>query len=172
VHLSELLSSPPEHLQRALRAFENTSLTVSVQVPKPATGTEAEQRHPPRAKVVLQQPNHKLKPAEIADLIRSYQGGSSIKGLGRTYRIHEQTVRAHLERAGLALRPQRVLSEQQTIEIVALYAEGQSMRELAAQYNVSYASVRNYLLGAGVELRPAVRPKCQAAAGSECDFST
>lgn len=109
------------------------------------------------------QANHKLQLGEITALIDSYRGGTSIKALGRQFKLHEQTVRAHLERAGVELRPQQVLSECQVEEIIQLYRAGASLRQLGLQYDVASNSVRNYLLRAGVQLREARRLPRQAS---------
>lgn len=83
--------------------------------------------------------------------------GTSIKALGRQFGLHEQTVRAHLERAAVQLRPQQVLTASQVDEIAELYLADASLRQLGLQYGVANNSIRNYLLRAGVELRDARR---------------
>jgi lambda repressor-like predicted transcriptional regulator len=89
--------------------------------------------------------------------VKSYRAGTSIKALSRQFELHEQTVRAHLERASVELRPQRVLTIDQVAEIAELYRGGASLRQLGLQYDVANNSIRNYLLRAGVPLRAARR---------------
>ncbi|HST47729.1 hypothetical protein [Jatrophihabitans sp.] len=98
-------------------------------------------------------------------MVKSYRSGASIKALGRQFELHEQTVRAHLEHAGVELRPQQVLTASQVVEIVELYQAGASLRQLGLQYNVANNSIRNYLLRVGMELRPARRLPRHIAAG-------
>jgi len=90
-------------------------------------------------------------------LVKSYRAGIAIKALSRQFGLHEQTVRAHLERAAVELRPQQVLTAAQAAEIAELYRAGVSLRQLGLQYNVADNSIRNYLLRANVELRAARR---------------
>jgi lambda repressor-like predicted transcriptional regulator len=89
--------------------------------------------------------------------VECYRSGASIKALGRQVGLHEQTVRAHLERAAVELRPQQVLTAPQVAEIAELYRAGASLRQLGLQYNVANNSIRNYLLRAGEPLRAARR---------------
>jgi lambda repressor-like predicted transcriptional regulator len=142
VHLRELLSNVTPLLQRALTASEAPL----------SHAHRAEARRPTQFR-----PNHKLRPAEIATLVKSYRAGTSIKALSRQFQLHVQTVRAHLERAAVELRPQQVLTPGQVDEITELYRAGASLRELGLHYNVANNSIRNYLLRAGVQLRPTRR---------------
>ncbi len=104
-------------------------------------------------------PNHKLQSSEIQTLVRSYQNGTAIKALSRQFQLHEQTVRAHIDRAGVQLRPQRVLTDAQVADLAKAYRAGAPIRQLAAAYNVSYGSIRNHLLRAGVTFaRPSEDP--------------
>jgi hypothetical protein len=63
-------------------------------------------------------------------LAERYRSGTSIKALGRQFDLHEQTVRAHLERADVKLRPQQVLNQIEVEEISELYLAGVSLRQL------------------------------------------
>jgi len=99
--------------------------------------------------------------------VKSYRTGTSIKALGRRFGLHEQTVRAHLERAGAELRPQLVLTADQVEEIAECYRAGASLRQLGLQYHVANNSIRNYLLRVGVELRPARRLPQRVAMGEQ-----
>jgi lambda repressor-like predicted transcriptional regulator len=150
VHLRELLSNSAPLLERTLQASEARPLKV---------------RRAEDQRRVRFQPNHKLQPAEITALVKSYRLGTSIKALGRQYDLHEQTVRAHLERAAVELRPQQVLTADQVAEIVELYRAGATLRQLGVQCGVATGSIRNYLLRAGVELRPARRQPRQITGG-------
>lgn len=94
-----------------------------------------------------------LQPAELAELIAGYQSGTSIEALGRQFDLHEQNFRAHLVRADVQLRPQKMLTPDQITEIVAVYQGGASLRELATVRGVSESSIHNCLLGTGVKLR-------------------
>lgn len=82
--------------------------------------------------------------------------------------LHRETVRAHLRRQGVTLRPQRVLTDSQEIEAVRLYVEETwSLAEVAARLGVGQTAVRNVLVrcgeaGAGAAGTPDLR--CQALA--------
>jgi lambda repressor-like predicted transcriptional regulator len=148
VHLSEQLSHFAKPLQRALTAVEKHRRTPSVRIPEPRP---------------VVRPNTKLRSEQLKALVAAYESGVSIRKLGRQYRAHEQTIRAHLERAGVEIRPLRMADADLVAEIVRLYESGSSLRQISKQSGVTYGSVRNYLLRAGVELRPAVRLKGQPA---------
>jgi hypothetical protein len=151
VHLSEQLSHFTIPLERALVAVEKHRLIPSVRIIEPRAAYR---------------PNTKLRPEQLETLVAAYESGVSIKQLGRQYRAHEQTIRAHLERGGVEIRPLRMADDELVAETVRLYKSGSSLRQISKASGVTYGSVRNYLLRAGVELRPAVRQKGQAALGS------
>ncbi len=65
--------------------------------------------------------NRKLSPAEVAQLVDAYQAGTSQAELSRRFDLHEQTVRAHLRRQRVSLRPLRALTEAQEVEVMRLY---------------------------------------------------
>lgn len=91
VHLREVLSSPLP-LWRDL--LEVTERILPITLNPDESGVK-----------VLRQPNRKLQPGEIAELVTSYKARATIRSLGKQYVLHEQTVRAHLRRQGVEPRP-------------------------------------------------------------------
>lgn len=91
VHLREVLSSPLPPWRDLVEVTESVQQTTM-------------NRDEPGVKV-LRQPNRKLQPGEIAELVASYVAGASMRSLGKQYGMHEQTVRAHLRRQTVELRP-------------------------------------------------------------------
>jgi DNA-binding CsgD family transcriptional regulator len=166
VRLREHLSNLPKHLKQALVSLEKDGLSASARVPRQdSDGHTAEPAHQ-NVRVRLDRPNHKLKGDEIQTLVESYLQGTAISQLALQFNLHEQTVRAHLVRAEVQIRPHRAVSREQLPEIVRLYESGLSLRQISMKLSLKYGSVRNYLLRAGVELRPAARPERQAASDS------
>ncbi|MCW2539794.1 MAG: helix-turn-helix domain containing protein [Frankiales bacterium] len=159
VHLREHLSHFPKHLQRALAAVEMTGLPMNQSRLTPskrdAIGGRVLEGSAPST---TYRPNTKLQPAQISALIEGYEEGVSMEQLGRYFGVHAHTVRHHLGRAEVVLRPRRAADERQIEGIVQLYRTGLSLRQVSAQAGLSYGSVRNYLLRAAVALRPPVRP--------------
>jgi len=113
-------------------------------------------------RLALQQSNTILTADQVTDLVGLYRAGSSLTALSRQFDIHEQTVRAHLCRQGVTIRPQHVFTTGQSEQVVAGYIAGKSLRTLAREFDVSTGSIRNYVLRAGVALRPPVRPSRHA----------
>lgn len=60
-------------------------------------------------------------------------------------------------RAGVALRPQKVLTADQAAEAIEMYLAGATLKQLGPKFGVGHNTIRNYLLRAGVELRTAKR---------------
>jgi hypothetical protein len=116
-------------------------------MPRPDDRDEPAPRNRP---VGLKQPNHKLQPAEVDALVAAYETGTAIDGLARDFTLYHQTVRYHLKRRGVAIRPQAVLTPEQAEQVVAAYGAGQSLRQLATEFDTTYSSIRNCLLRAGV----------------------
>ena len=100
--------------------------------------------------------NRKLSPAEVVELVDAYQAGVSQAELTRGFGVHEQTVRAHLRRQGMKLRPLRALAEEQEGVAVRLYVEEMwSLAELAVRFKVGQTAIRNVLVRRGAERRAA-----------------
>jgi DNA-binding CsgD family transcriptional regulator len=99
----------------------------------------------------------------VSELVQLYEAGATLAALSRQFDIHEQTVREHLRRRDVTIRPQQVLTAERADQVVTGYLAGKSLRTLAREFDLSVSGVRNYVLRAGVTLRPAVRPKGQAA---------
>jgi transposase-like protein len=102
--------------------------------------------------------NRKLSPAEVTELVESYNAGATQVELSRRFGLHQQIVQRHLLKQGVRLRPVRVLTDEQEIEAVRLYTEKTwSLNEVAAKFGVSQATIRNVLIRRGVERRGRAR---------------
>jgi len=94
----------------------------------------------------------------VAQLTADYQAGADMNTLARLYGIHRHSVRAHLARAGVAVRL-KGLSELEADEAVRLYMAGYSLVTLASQFGCDHETVRRALKLRGVVLRmPWERP--------------
>ncbi|TFV62053.1 hypothetical protein E4P41_08620 [Geodermatophilus sp. DF01-2] len=115
------------------------------------TSTSGRQR-PSKAKIT--QPNRKLTPAEVDQLVTAYLGGADLKALGEQFGMHRQTVRAHLRRRDIELRSDSAaLSEVQIDVAVRLYAEGLSTAKIGQRLGTNASTVQRGLKGRGVRLR-------------------
>jgi hypothetical protein len=142
VHLSERLSSLSPLVTAAIDGL--TGLRAG-EIERPS-GVSA--MHDPRGEVVteLWQPNRKLTPAEVDELVIAYLAGGSIIGVGRRFGVHEQTVKAHLKRRGIAVRQQRLGDDQ--VSLVLTLAESElSMRGIAREVGISVSAVSKLLRG-------------------------
>ena len=71
--------------------------------------------------------------------------------------MHRHTVAAHLEREGVAVRPQRKMMSPRLIERAKqLYADGHSLVAIGKQLGVEASTVGKALKRSGVQLRPPV----------------
>lgn len=107
--------------------------------------------------------NRKLRPAERAQLVEHYRLGKSALELAREYKMHRQTVAAHLEREGVAVRPQRKMTPRLIDQATQLYAEGRSLAEVGKQLDVEASTVGKALKRVGVKLRPPVADRWHAS---------
>lgn len=156
VRLRLSLSNPSTPLLRLFKALDKQAYFKSLQ-PNPDTKeaiivqTGAADSSTVRLQV---KENRKLSPSQIDELVGAYVAGASILALKRRFCVHEQTVRAHLRRHGVNLRPIRILATTQEIEAERLYVEMiWSMEEIAAKFNVSETTIRNVLIRRGVKPR-------------------
>lgn len=97
----------------------------------------------------------KLTQHQIDELSSLYQGGHSLPSLAARFGIHRGTVKGHLRRAGVPLRPgnQAKLSDENKDEIAKLYESGLSIHKLAQQFGVTDNPVHNALRERGVRIR-------------------
>lgn len=115
------------------------------------TGHPGSQR-PSTAKIT--RPNRKLTPAEVDALAIAYLAGTDLRTLGKQFRLHRQTVRAHLRRRGVALRSDSpALSEPEINKAVELYADGLSTAKIASRFGVSAGTVQRALKARGAAVR-------------------
>jgi len=86
-----------------------------------------------------------------------YEQGDSLSQLSRRFGIHRGTVKDHLRRAAVEIRPGNVakLSREDKAEIVTLYEAGLSIHKLALQFGVTVNAnpVHNALKEHGVRMR-------------------
>ena len=161
MHLSDFLSNLGTPLLRLVTALDKLGGLVNVQVISGSTrdAIVAQSGAVDPGSVRLQvKENRKLSPAEVVELVDAYQAGASQAELTRRFGLHEQTVRAHLRRQGVRLRPLRVLAEAQEAETVRLYVEKTwSLAELAARFEVSQTAIRSVLVRRGVGRRAQAR---------------
>lgn len=90
-------------------------------------------------------------------LIVLYSQGDSIYQLARRLNIHRGTVKDHLHRAGIEIRPgaQSKLNEADKDEIVKLYEGGLSIHKIALQFGVTDNPVHHALRERRVKIRDA-----------------
>ena len=160
VHLSDSLSNPDTPLLRLVTALDGLDELKKTQVSavtRNAIMAQTGAANPASVRLEARE-NRKLSPTEVAELGARYQAGASIRSLSQAFRMHEQTVRAHLRRASVSLRPLCALTETQEVEVVRLYVEETwSLAELATKFEVSAAAVRRVLVRRGVARRGQVR---------------
>ena len=99
--------------------------------------------------------NPKLAPEQVKQLVAFYEHGDSILQLSRRFGIHRGTVKEHLRRAGVSIRPgnQAKLSDKDKDEIAKLYEAGLSIHKLALRFGVTDNPVHNALKERGVRMR-------------------
>lgn len=95
----------------------------------------------------------------MKQLVALYQQGDSLLQLSHQFSIHRGTVKDHLRRAGVEIRPGNVakLSDVDKDEIVKLYEAGLSIHNLALRFGVTDNPVHNALKDRGVRMRSPYR---------------
>ena len=90
---------------------------------------------------VLRQPNRKLQPGEVAELVASYVAGATIRSLGKQHGMHQQTVKAHLRRRGIELRPVLGVRDEDLALVLELHQAGWGARRIGARVGVGQTAV-------------------------------
>lgn len=99
--------------------------------------------------------NPELASDQVEQLIAFYQQGDSLLQFSRRFGIHRGTVKEHLRRAGVAIRPGNVakLSDEDKNEIARLYKAALSIHKLALRFGVTDNPVHSALKERGVRMR-------------------
>jgi DNA-binding CsgD family transcriptional regulator len=114
------------------------------------------------------QVQHRLRPAEIEELVSSYLAGTKVKDVAVRHGINRSTVIRHINRAGVR-RHYPTLSPEEVTEAAQLYRSGKSLLDVGAHFGVHASTVRTYLLKGGLEMRDCHGKKRSLdSAKSEC----
>jgi DNA invertase Pin-like site-specific DNA recombinase len=99
--------------------------------------------------------NSKLGLDQVKQLITFYEQGDSLLELSRRFGIHRGTVKDHLRRAGIPIRPgnQAKLNDTDKDEVVRLYESRFSIHKIAVQFGVTDNPVHNALKEREVRMR-------------------
>jgi DNA-directed RNA polymerase specialized sigma24 family protein len=99
------------------------------------------------------QRQRRLTTGEIETLVRAYEAGDTISALVERFHVSRATVMAHLRRAGVKTRYNRL--DDKLNEAKRLYVdEGWSLARIAEQFGVTAGTVRNAFTQTGVPTRP------------------
>lgn len=97
----------------------------------------------------------RLGTEQIDHLVEQYQAGRSLRELAVGFGIHRRTVADHLERRGVARRPnQPKLTTKEIGEAARQYEAGASLAVVGEAFGVDAATIRRALHRAGVKIRP------------------
>ena len=108
----------------------------------------------PEAPPVLGQ-QLRLDPARVAELVRRYEAGDTVRILTTAFDVNRETVLEHLKRERVARRPHvRKLTDRQMQRAASLYASGLSLARTAEHFDVSERTMRSELVRAGHAIRP------------------
>jgi DNA-directed RNA polymerase specialized sigma24 family protein len=100
------------------------------------------------------QAQHRLKPDEVAELVKAYENGEPVDTLASRFGICLDTLFCHLKRHKVSLRNEKLLRGDDLDAAAALYIEGFSLRAVGERFNVSGDTVRRALVKMGVHIRP------------------
>jgi hypothetical protein len=87
------------------------------------------------------------------ELVRRYTAGETMEGLAASCQLSYRLVRGVLHRAGVTIRPQKVLLPPTPPGLVNAYLGGRTIQQLATAHGRSYNQTRRILLSEGVPLR-------------------
>lgn len=94
-----------------------------------------------------------LRPAEVDELVATYQSGGTIRQLAVQFGIHRSTVGQHLSARGIDTQPP-ALHPDDVPAAADLYRSGWSLARIAEKYNTTDDTVWRRLREVGVEMRP------------------
>ena len=88
----------------------------------------------------------------VARLVAEYEGGATTYDLANRHGLHRNTITAHLRRADVTIRMDRMTPEQ-IQQAADLYAEGWSLARVGRAVGTDAETVRKRLREAGVTIR-------------------
>ena len=135
VRLRAVGSNPPRALQRLL-TYQASERTPSPDQPR------------------LPRQYRKPESDEVDAIAAAYLAGSTLAELSKQHGLHVQTIKAHLNRANIQLRPAIKVTPAITAHAVQLYKAGHSTIEIGQRFNVSGNSIAAALRREGIALRP------------------
>jgi hypothetical protein len=74
--------------------------------------------------------NRKLDPGEQAELVALYQAGVSMLELSRKFEYHRHTVMRLLQKSGVEIRPQKLMTHELVSRATALYTQDLFLEEV------------------------------------------
>lgn len=89
----------------------------------------------------------------VTELVQRYDDGETMENLTRQYPLSYRKVREVLHRAGVTIRPPKILLPPTPPGLVNAYHDGRTIHQLATTYGRSYNQTRRILLAEGVQLR-------------------
>ncbi len=96
---------------------------------------------------------HRLDADQRLAVEQAYVGGQSMAALARTYGVRRETISKVIRDAGVKVRVQRVISQEQIKEAGELYRQGWSLARLAERYRFDGQTIHAHLKRAGVVMR-------------------
>lgn len=97
----------------------------------------------------------RLSDDEVDQMVIDYKSGQPICQLVRMYAVHRTTVLEHLERRGVARRPNvRKLTDGDVNRAAHLYTNGASLVRVGEAFSVNESTIRREFSVAGVQIRP------------------
>ncbi|WP_431238863.1 helix-turn-helix domain-containing protein [Mycolicibacterium aichiense] len=85
-----------------------------------------------------------------------YEAGASMLQLAEKFECHRHTVMRQLKKAGVEIRPQKLMTPELVARATALYVQGHSLEEVGRLLGLEASTVGKALKRAGVQLRPPV----------------
>ena len=90
---------------------------------------------------------------DVQAAARDYKAGQSIRDLSIAYGVSRETMRRHLGKAGVDIRPNIKGNPIDAAKVVELYGQGLTLSEIAARLGVTYSGAYKALRGADVAVR-------------------
>ena len=97
--------------------------------------------------------HRRLLPAQIDELVASYQAGATLQEMSEQFQIHRASISLVLERQNVARR-YRMVEGERLEGAIRDYNGGDSIISIATKLGVPGDTVLKALNGAGVKLRP------------------
>lgn len=97
-----------------------------------------------------------LSADDFKELATLYEAGETMAKLAEKFECHRHTVMRALKKAGIEIRPQKLMTADLVAQATVLYANDHTLEDIVKLFGLEASTIGKALKRSGVRLRPPV----------------